>query len=296
MDTRANPLNYAAALGLVEITAEKLLAHIADGIRIGSGGARLAWSQFEFEVNSSAPDTLPDDVEGLVKAGMPLLDAVVYLEADNRPPGVTISRRDEDDNVIQDFDGCCRGLFALYFALFTQGRSDPQGAPNFLVAVLGFGGDFSELIKGLSSAPITGFPTGWVKNVSLDNLSEKSKNRLALGAAGHRYISALRYIRPGDWKAGKEANESYVAALLEWSDRRVWWDLHPLYKSGPVITATGSLNKTIEDCLADGLSDAGATRLVTARILHHVPIAQPAHATWDVSDPSSYPALTTAIF
>jgi hypothetical protein len=162
--------------------------------------------------------------------------------------------------------------------------------------LLNLGAHWSDLINALTSADIAKFPNGWIKYVQMDTLQEKSRNRLALGAAGHRYVSSLKFIRPEDFLPDTDDGQAFIAAIRRWTQDRVWWDLHPITKSGNIITVTGSINKLLEDCLATCVRQERLATLSQSRILHHVPNVVPTHSNWVNFDAQLLPLLNEPIF
>lgn len=292
---RAAP-NWAGLLQEIGINAADLYHQIVGAVQRGSGDVALNWDDFNFEVNSNYDAQVDLDSLALIQKGMAPLDAIVYFSGQDRPDDIHFNVRDEDDNVEVRVNDIYAGFFAWYFSLYTQARSTAQGDPNFLTGVLAMGADWAGHIGALTSADIDRFPTTWVKNINLAGLSAESQNRLALGAAGHRYVACLKYIRPQDFLPDNQAGIAFIEGLRRWTQDRVWWDLHPLTKSGDIITVTGSLNKLIEDCLSTCVRPDRLVQLSAARILHHVPQAVPTHSNWVNFDLAQLPVLAEAIF
>jgi len=291
-----DPPQWGNLLQEIGINASDLYHQIVGAVQRGSGDASLNWDDFSFEVNSSYDPAVDLTALSLIKKGMPPLDAIVWFSGQGRPEDLVIFVRAHADDQEVTVNGIYSGFFAWYFSLYTQARAVAQGAPNFLTGVLAMGDDWEENIDSLSTASISKFPDTWVKNIDLHGLSAKSQNRLALGAAGHRYIAALKYVRPEDFLPGTAAGVAFIAGIRAWTQDKVWWDLHPLTKAGNIITVTGSINKLIEDCLASCVTPERLAQLTAARILHHVPIAVPTHSNWATFDVSLLPVLASPIF
>jgi hypothetical protein len=288
--------DWASLLHEVGISSSDLYHQIIGAVTRGSGDAVLAWDDFEFMVSSTYEITGTETALELMAGGMAPLDAIVWVNGQNKPDGLSIEQAPAGECAAMSASDIYSGFFAWYFSLYSQGRSIGQGSPNFLTSVLNLGPDWSDLITGLSSADIDHFPTEWVKNVSLTDLGDKSRNRLALGAAGHRYLACLKFIRPDDFLPGSAAGQAFITGIRSWTSDRVWWDLHPITKSGNVITVTGSINKLIEDCLAASVSPERLATLTQSRILHHVPQLIPTHSNWANFDMNLLPNLSQPIF
>jgi hypothetical protein len=287
---------WASLLEEIGISATDLYHQIIGAVERGSGDAVLSWDDFTFAVNSDYDEKTDLDAMSLIEKGMQPLDAIVWFSGQSRPAGLKIDVRSAADDCGVVANDIYAGFFAWYFSLYTQARAVAQGSPNFLTGVLAMGDDWAESITDLTSADINRFPDTWIKNVDLNGLSTKSRNRLALGAAGHRYIASLKYIRPQDFLPDSQAGAVFIAGIRNWTRDRVWWDLHPITKAGNIITVTGSINKLVEDCLAACVSPARLAQLSGARILHHVPQAVPSHSNWATFNLGLLPALTDAIF
>jgi len=283
-------------INVADISAGDLLKALERGIYLGSNKNNLCFSDFEFKINHGVALASIVDIQSAVDGGAPLLDAIYYFNAPNRPTTTVWSTCDKKDNKKVNKINIVRGVFCWFFSIFTQARHIAEGNPNFLESVMGLGNSWTDLIRSLSSADINKFPMSWIKGIDFKLLSEESRNRLALGAAGHRYTQALRYIRDSDWKDPTCKERAYAEKIVKWTESKIWWDLHPATKSSSVVTLTKSLNKTIEDCLVSGLTTAGLRRLTDAKILFATQGLRPGHDTWDTQDPSVYPPLTESIF
>jgi hypothetical protein len=284
-------MDFKAKLGLAEPGDDTFLKYIVANIALASQGAKLTWANFTFMVNGGVVITELTTVSKCVEGGMPYLDALYFIHGKDKPTDIKITQREATNAVKVDYQRILNALFAWYFSLYTQGRAVAIGANNFLVQLMGYTDQFPALIRSLTSATIELFPTQWIREVKTLELSDKCRNRLALGAAGHRYIGALAYIRQKDYKAGAELNKEFIDKLRAWTSDRIWWELHPLFKDSAVITVTKSLNKSIEDCIATGLTDEAITRLVNAKVLHQTPKQQPAHTQWVNLKAESLPVL-----
>lgn len=292
----AEPPEWGELLHEVGISSSDLYHQIVGAIQRGSGDPSLSWGDFDFITNSDYDEAEHKTPIELIERGMAPLDAIVWVSGQNKPDSAKITKRQKADDKKVIINDIYSGFFAWYFSLYSQGRSVGQGDPNFLIEVLAMGPAWSDLIKALSTADITKFPTTWVKNVNLVGLSEKSRNRLALGAAGHRYVSCLKYVRAKDFMAGTAEAQAFLLGIRNWTKDKVWWDLHPITKSGAIITVTGSINKLIEDCLANSIRPERLLELSKAKILNHVPLAVPTHSHWAAFDLRKLPALVDSIF
>jgi len=290
------PPDWASLLNEVGINASDLYHQIVGAVTRGSGVTPLAWDDFDFRVKSGYNVTGRETALELMDQYMPPLDAIIWVNGQDRPTDLAIGHFEDGDEKELSAADIYSGFFAWYFSLYTQGRPVAQGNPNFLTDVLGLGKDWPDLIGNLSSADIERFPVEWVKNVNLGDLSVKSRNHLALGAAGHRYIACLKYIRSEDFTPNSAGGQQFILGIREWTKDRVWWDIHSITKSGNIITVTGSINKLIEDCLAKCVSADRLLVLVEAKILHHLPKEVPTHSNWVNFDTSLLPELREPIF
>lgn len=273
-----------------------ILTAIREAITIGSTREQLGWKDFEFYVNSGTNVDLGSSFEELVDAGMPYLDALCLKGSTNVPTDIVIKKRTARDAVVVNYLNIAKGLFCWYFSIYSQGRAIASGSNNYLTQVLSLGNDWSDLVKALTSANIEHFPKRWVKNIDIGILSEETKNRLALGAAGQRYLQALNYILDSDYKENTDVEKRFINGLKKWTKGLVYWDLHPVFKSGQIISVTKSLNKSIDDCLFHALTDAAKKKLTASKVLFGEPKEEPGHAQWRNLDLNSLPDLIDKIF
>jgi hypothetical protein len=290
------PPNWGALLNEVGLSADDFYHQIVGAVERGSGALVLAWDDFEFEINSTYNEREHLTTLELIQHGMKPLDAIVWMNGKDRPHSLAITVRDAEDDEALNMGAIFSGFFCWYFSIFTQGTHIGAGDPKFILNVLNLGAHWKSLVNNLSSADIAKFPISWVQNVDINRLSDKSKNRLALGAAGHRYPSALKYIRPEDFRDGTDNAKAFIGGIRRWTQDLCWWDLHPAVKSGAVITVTGSLNGLIEDCLSKSVKQVRLETLVQAKILNHMPEEKPTHANWDGFNLGLLPRLVHKIF
>ena len=63
-------------------------------------------------------------------------------------------------------------------------------------------------------------------------------------------MQSFIYLTPEDFSPNTDSQQEYIKVLVSWSQGKVYWDLHPIFKSSSVITSTKSLNKIISDCFS----------------------------------------------
>jgi len=300
MTTEISAINLAKYdfdrnLGLATISSKDLYTHIKFAIEHGSKRFQIAWTDFTFQVNSTADLSKVVDVTSAVRAGMPYLDAVYYFHGRGATLDRPITKRDPPNDVPFDTKKITQAVFAWYFTLYSQGSALPKGQNKFLKQVMNFGTDLEGLIKSLTTANIDSIPGDWIKEVKFDGLSVEAKNRLSLGAAGHRYLQAINYIKDHHYKENCQDAKDFLLGLREWTQGKIWWDLHPVDKNGEVITITKSLNKMIEDCFFHCLTDEAQESFVAASILFAKPTAQPTNDFWKVLNFNLLPKLVNPI-
>jgi len=281
--------------GTISIMAEDLASNFARAITAGSGRDSLRPSDFKFRINHGETTEGKESVSELMSAGMRPIDAVYYLQCKQlkldpkvkqRHPGSPLSVSEADTSI---------GMFIWFFSLLTQGKHKLENEPKFLRQSMKLGANWHLYQDELTSCDFSKLPVEWIKQVHLGCLSARAKNRLALGAAGHRLLSSLRYVRRADLHEGCEEGENFVYMMLEWTQGMTWWDLHPLFKTPAVMTATASLNKLISEFLGEAVKPGRIDALMLNKVLTIRPARGAIPGRWAALKPSDLPALTTPI-
>lgn len=278
-------------LNLAGVSVEQILKAVEHYVHLGSNSSNISWSDFQFRTFEGEPPESKDTVTDLVNKGMRFIDAIYYQCAISKGVEVVVTADIKKNENPVSWVKIANALHAWYFSIITQGRAVANGQCKFLKEVMGFGSGWADAINGLCSASIEKVPKRWVKDVALDKLSEQSRNRLALGLAGHRYIASLKYIRPQDFKEGATQGAETVRRILAWTKRSCWWDLHPSFRETSVISHFGSLNKAICELLLDSVKPEALERLARSKVLFEVPQSDPQYSNWHGAFSSNLPEL-----
>jgi len=281
---------------LVEIDEKALLKQIENAIKIGSSARSLSFQDFDFHRNAGEVVTKSDNVTQMYEKGVHYLDAIFLGKNKDRIPDVDWTDRDADEKQPPKYTDVARGLFVWYFNLFTQARSIVPNQAQFLTNTLGIAGDTNNLVKNLSSCNMELMPKTWIKHVQFPNISIEAKNRLGLGAAGHRFLQALKYIPPGEFKDDTKVDQDFCKELLDYTQGSLWWEFHPITKSADLISIFGSLNELLSTILARSVKKEFLEILNTANVLYSVPTIQPGVLEVSAFKFERLPKLTEKIF
>jgi len=288
-------LNMVTEQGTIEIPTEELAGYFSKAIIVGSSKVHLRPSDFDFAVNLGKKIDGITNVPDLLKAGMLPIDAVYYLQCKKQGLPTNVQERTaENEKVVSETDAGI-GMFIWFFSLLTQGKHVLENEPKFLSQSLKLGKSWKKYQEQLTSCDFAKLPTDWIKAVKLSSLSDKARNRLALGAAGHRMIAALRYIRRADLREGCAEGEAFVHTILEWTQGKSWWDLHPLFKSAAVISATSSLNQLIGEFLAEAVTAERLQTLKQNKVIFEIPKIGLIPGRWAAQKLKSLPKLQEEI-
>lgn len=235
----------------------------------------------------------------LIKVGMKLFDAVVWLTAGrpvSHPLRVDPSMTRES---IPSTNDVARAVFYIYFMLLTQARypvsrstSDKPRIPNFLKAIMGMDQEQHVYVETVCSFAPQKFDPTWVRYVSFTGFGQEVLSRFGLGVAGYRMFGPFGLYEP---RTGLPANLlSAVEFAKAVSKAPPSWNVHPLTRNPNVLSARGNLNKNLGNLILEVFTSAQIDEMVASKILFAKPVREAAHRnylTWAATDDITGTAL-----
>jgi len=265
---RIDPLETALAFQAYLDTASNLTGVSLDDI--------------DLTIMSMPPDVSKVTLVDLLKHGMKLFDAVVWLTA-GRP---TTHPLREDPGMKQEsipsMHDVARSVFFCYFMLVTQARypvrvtrADQPRIPNFLRTIMGMDKEQSEYVSIICSFEPQKFGPAWVRHVKFEGFGQEVQSRFGLGVAGYRMFGPFALYSP---KSDMDAN---LRPAFEFARKVATapasWDVHPLTRRPNVLKSRGNLNKNLGNLILDCFSQETIEEMVAAKVIYAIPAREPTH-------------------
>jgi len=231
----------------------------------------------------------------LLKAGMKLFDAVVWITA-GRPNSHPLKRDPAiQQDTIPSMSAIASAVVYNFFFLLTQARypmfskeqeakkdnKDAPRVPNFLTTILGMKESQTVYVNMLTSFPPEQFDPAWIKDVRFENFGQEIMARFGLGVAGYRLFAPFKLYTPKD-NLSQALQDSYAFARAV-AVHEPTWAIHPVTRDPAVLTARGNLNKNLGNLILECFDDAQIAEMVKARVLYATPVRAAEHnnyKTW----------------
>jgi len=233
----------------LSIDSQQLAALLQGAVADGSQINTITVHDLILVLNDINSDWQGLTVMQLVAQGTKVFDAVLLLGLENINDVNIVATPAEfvaptDRQVVE-------ALFVDYFCIMTQARhpADVVHVASIIENVIGISMTMTQVQDILASFNLNKMPKTYVKHINISQLGDEVTNRLGLGVAGYRLMSACQVINlkanaPADAKAAHAAIKASLA-------RGVFWEFHPVFRSGDFVRAFGSLNKIISTMLAE---------------------------------------------
>lgn len=224
----------------------------------------------------------------LLKAGMPMFDAVSYLSMPQaQRPVLTIDAtiHATPGPTLEDIG---QALFFVYFLLLTQARypSLSEGTlqvkvPKFLTSVMQYTAPASQYMKLLSSFNPIKFDARWIRHVKFEGFGIEAMNRFGLGVAGYRLFTPFKCYRLRDGVS--EAITTAYAVANKFATEAPSWQMHPVTRDPALLTKYGNFNKNLGNLILECFAENEITEMVTSKMLFSRPVRDPQnlnYTTW----------------
>lgn len=278
--------------GLIHINPHAVAQAFQTYLDTASRLTGVALNDISVRVASMPTDTTRVTLVDLLKSGMKLFDAVVWLTAGRPASHPLIVDPTMTSEQIPSMHEIARAVFYLYFMLLTQARypvsrsaTDRPKIPNFLRTIMGMDKEQHVYVETVCTFAPQKFDPAWVKFVKFDNFGQEVLSRFGLGVAGYRMFGPFKLYTP---KPNLPPN---LQAAYDFA-RNVAvtpasWDVHPLTRSPDVLTARGNLNKNLGNLMLDVFTEADLKEMADSKIIYAIPTREPAHRnylTWTAGD------------
>jgi len=261
--------------------AEALSAFVLNG----DGGDKISVDDLTIVKREANGPTSFDNVADALTNGTRLFDALAYFSLPaNRRPAVVHEELGEDEadpsllEIGRSVYYCLMFILLRGHAPTKQNTAADEPTPQFLTRVMNMTEDPGVYHKNIASFDLNSISHQWVKYVTINGLSQKTQNRLALGMAGYRIPAALT-IYPVRDDAVDEARTA-AEAVRRFVARGVVWDCHSVTRTGAFLDAVKNFNGNCANLILEVFDNAQIDRLVELRILFERPIYNPRFENW----------------
>jgi len=285
--------------GLIHIDPEETAKCFQTYLDTASKLTGVSLDDINTTVNKMPNDTSRVTLVELLKAGMKLFDAVVWLTAkrpSSHPLRADPAMKVED---IPSMHEIARSVFYCYFMLITQARypvssatQDKPRIPNFLRTIMGMEQEQHVYVDQICSFAPQKFDPKWAQYVNFAGFGQEVLSRFGLGVAGYRMFGPFGLYQPkADLDARLVAPFEFARSIAK---SPASWNVHPLTRDPNVLTARGNLNKNLSNLILDSFSDEDIDEMVRAKILYARPTREPTHRNyyqWSANDDISGTAI-----
>jgi len=285
----------------VQFDAEALGIALSTFVTAGSNRNAIAISDISVISRSDPPPQAYPDVAAAITGGTRLFDALAYfsIPAGQRPAVIYEElEADEEDPSIAEIS---RAVFYVYFWTFIRGVApsiesdvDVGPVPNFLRSVMGYTDDPDDYAATVASFEIRRLNPSWIRHIRINNLSQETQNRLALGVAGYRVPAAIVYL---PWHDRLDANILRAAqAVRRFVRRGMTWDCYSGTRSPAFLDAVKNFNKNVDNLLLDIVPAEYLAHAVTTKMLAVAPARRPQYMQYLSWNDQTFAAFTDFIF
>lgn len=278
--------------GLIHIDAAQTAQAFQAYLNTASKLTGVSLDDISTRINSMPANVATVTLADLLKLGMKLFDAIVWLHAGRpltHPLRADPALKKED---IPSLHEVARAVFYCYFMLLTQARypaptsaAEKPKIPNFLRTIMGMEKEQGYYVEQVCTFAPQKFDPSWVRFVSFQNFGQEVLSRFGLGVAGYRMFGpfGLYPAKPDIAENLKPAFE--FARTL--ANAPASWDIHPLTRNPTVLTMRGNLNKNLGNLILSSFTDEQIAEMVTSKILFKRPEHEAAHRNymqWTAND------------
>lgn len=277
---------------VIDIGPQNVAAAFQSFLDRGSKSAGVALDDLDLGVVSMPTSTANATLSDLLRVGMKLFDAVVWITA-GRPASHAL-RVDpaKTTDTIPTLAMIADAVIFTFFTLVTQARYPHAGgagaAPpvsNFLTEVMGHREAQSVYIRRLCSFAPEKFDQKWIKYVSFDNFGQEIMSRFGLGVAGYRMFAPFKLYAPKESIPAGLITACAFARNVATADPS--WAVHPSTRDPAILTRRGNLNKNLGNLILDVFTDEQIAEMIQTKVLFARPARFASHRnylTWTAED------------
>jgi hypothetical protein len=283
----------------VDINPEEVAKALQTFLDRGSKITGVDLDELDLSVHTAVQNPKTAKISDLVKAGIPIFDAITWISA-NRPESHPLKfDQTKDADKCPSMATIALSVFYVYFMLITQARYPYAGnssgkavddgskprIPAFLLNILGAKEPQEWYMKNICSFPPEKFNPEWIKFVTFGNFGREVLSRFGLGVAGYRMFGPFKlYMHKEDLPANLVSAYNFARAVASTPPT---WAIHPITRDPAVLTKRGNLNKNLSNLVLECFSDEQIDEMVKARILFAKPIRDVQHRNylmWEQTD------------
>lgn len=277
---------------IVDIDPRDVATALQSYVSRGSKLTGVSLDDINVEVATVPDNPTKATLVDLLKCGMKLFDAIVWLTSDKRDTKPLVKSQSMKPEEITSMHEIARSVFYVYFFLVTQARypaarteQQKPNVANFLKVVMGMTMDQHVYIERICSFAPQKFDAKWAQHVAFTGLGQEVLSRFGLGVAGYRLFGPFKYYEPKtDIPGNLQAAVSFARSVARAPPT---WDIHPLTRNPAVLTRRGNLNKNLGNLILEVFSEDQIQEMVNAKVLYSTPIKLPTYQdykTWGTED------------
>jgi hypothetical protein len=278
--------------GIIHIDTIEVAKVFQAYVESGSKLTGVSIEDIDTSVISLPSDQSEVTLVELLKLGMKLFDAVVWLTSDRQGEFKLQLSDSLKAEQIPSLQAISKSLFFVYFFLLTQARYPASGkakeapaVPNFLKTIMGLDQPQHFYTEMLCSFNITQFDPKWAQHISFKGLGQETLSRFGLGVAGYRMFGPFKvysHIEGLDAKLIAAYNFARNVSMAP-----ATWDIHPLTRNPNILTTRGNLNKNLGNLILDVFSEEQIDEMVSSKMLFKKPDREATmknYLTWSAVD------------
>jgi hypothetical protein len=278
--------------GVIDIDPQAVASVLDAFVKRGSKLTGVALDDINRGVMNLPADNTAPNLEFLLKNGMKLFDAIVWLTAGAPASHPLVLDASITEKAIPSLHEVARCVFYCYFFILTQARypasrneTNKPKVANFLKVVMGMDAEQNQYIETICSFTPQKFDPLWARNVSFVGLGQEVLSRFGLGVAGYRLFGPFKLYQPKAGISAELMNAFNFARNVAMAPPS--WAIHPTTRDPTVLTKRGNLNKNLGNLILRVFTKEQIDEMVTVKILYKYPEEEPTHKNflaWKAED------------
>lgn len=287
--------------GIVQFDFQRVAEILQNFIDVGSRKGAIAISDLNIVARTAVDNNQFNSIVQAIESGTRLFDAIAYfsLPDDKRPP-VKVEPLDdgESDPTMMDIG---RAVFFIWFLYLTRANipsvDDAAGSfaiPRLLTGVMGLTEEPNEYIERVASFDLVKMDARWIQYVTINNIGQEVSNRLGLGVAGYRILSAI-FADESKYQQNHGLNQQ-LDGLRKLYQRGPVWDVHPITRSAVFLNVVKNFNANLNNMLLILYDDTFLDQLKQLKFIFDKPIHNPRFNEFRSWNSNTFDNFTNKVF
>lgn len=287
--------------GIVSFNFEHVAQVLQRFIDVGSTKGSIAITDLHIVSRAAVTNNKFTTISHAISSGTRLFDAIAYFSLpEDRRPAVTVEvlENNEEDPTIMAIG---RSIFYVWFLYLTRANIpsvDDDGAtfqvPRLLSHVMGLNDGPKKYIQNIASFDLVKMDARWIRFVTIVNIGQEVSNRLGLGVAGYRILSAI-FADEHKYQQGHGLDVP-LSGLRKLYRLGPVWDVHPITRSANFLNIVKNFNANLNNMLLILYDDAYLTQLKDLKFIFDKPIYNPRFNEFRSWDATTFDGFTDKVF